>query len=221
MALQIKLEISGYVHQDKTVTLNDVTGNYNVTTNPGGFGNPNPERNVLGLAIIEEIIEINRFKQGRIIVENPNTVTTWTAEIEMDGVYAFNMIAAPWFTDVGSVTGVAVGDYLFVADVLGTWDGVDIVPLGVNDKVDLSKFADGFISYQDIFIRKFADEYLMNSVLNSRPMGCMCPEQDYRIEACLNSASIAYLNRDLIKAQEDMSAVELFKEEAIEQFQLI
>lgn len=87
MALERSIAKSSITANCETVTITETTGDYNVTTNPTGYGAPNETRANLYIAFFltfkpsdgDEAIEIDAY--------DPNTVASWEVGISRDGYY--------------------------------------------------------------------------------------------------------------------------------------
>jgi hypothetical protein len=116
MALELKTASSR--NQDGSelyIEFRNATGDYDVTTNPGGFGAPNPERSVLAilyygiLRTTEEDIEILP------VLYNPLTAESLTIAIDKskNGHHNFWLFALPIFDDQLTYS---IGDIVFNND---------------------------------------------------------------------------------------------------------
>lgn len=92
MALQLVISETSISDDCDTLVVSDTTGNYNVTTNPGGYGAPNATRASLYLLVLVNL----RLSSGRQAIDvptyNKNTGSTWTITLAQDGwyeIYAF------------------------------------------------------------------------------------------------------------------------------------
>jgi hypothetical protein len=109
MALLLKISESSYDKSTHTATFSDDTGNYNVTTNPGGYGTPNPERNTLALVV--SAVRINN--QLEIVKwDDPINDTSFDYLFDSDGVYDIYLCALPF--EAGAFDpNVLATDYVF------------------------------------------------------------------------------------------------------------
>lgn len=87
MALILKIEETSITADCGTLTITDNTGNYNVSTNPGGYGSPNEVRSNLYL-----LMQLNlRRSTGRESIAvpsyNKHTAALWTVAITEDAEY--------------------------------------------------------------------------------------------------------------------------------------
>ncbi len=91
MALVLKLSKTSISADCKTLVVTDTTGNYDVTTNPTGYGAPNATRASLYLNLLVNL----RANSGRQSVAvpsyNKNTASTWTITLAEDGWYEIYM----------------------------------------------------------------------------------------------------------------------------------
>lgn len=90
MALALKLTKTSISADGTTMLVTDSTGNYNVTTNVGGYGSPNAARNSLALILLcwnerydgeDSITPVAET----IAAYTPTTVTEWTVTLNSDG----------------------------------------------------------------------------------------------------------------------------------------
>lgn len=85
--LELQVEKTSISSDCETMVVTDVTGAYNVTTNPGGYGTPNEARANLYLKLIVSL----RKSTGRETIDvpayNENTASTWSITITEDGWY--------------------------------------------------------------------------------------------------------------------------------------
>lgn len=74
-----------------TMVVTDSTGNYNVTTNPTGYGNPNETRANLYLKLIVNLVKSTGRNLITVPAYNENTASTWSITISEDGWYEIYM----------------------------------------------------------------------------------------------------------------------------------
>jgi hypothetical protein len=88
----------------------NATGSYNVSTNPGGFGTPNPARNSLALVLVANHKLSAEDQPASIQSYNPLSVTSFTVNISkaVNGVLQWNVLAIPIFDSGGSYSDGAV-----------------------------------------------------------------------------------------------------------------
>ncbi len=97
MALVLSVVKTSISANCNTLVVSDATGNYNVSTNPGGYGAPNPARSSLYINLIVNVVT----SAGRQNVPIPavtssayyNTVSSWTMTVSQDGWYELYMFA--------------------------------------------------------------------------------------------------------------------------------
>lgn len=94
MALVLKIEKSSISSDCLTIVYSDNTGSYNVTTNPSGYGAPNPARNTLYLKLFLTLKKTVGDEQITVPAYNENTVTQWSLTLSEDGYYEAYMFAA-------------------------------------------------------------------------------------------------------------------------------
>ena len=114
MPLDIRLNYEAISDDCKTVTLKDITGDYDATDNPGGYGNPpgNPDRNTIALFLFGLIYDPTTQIFSRIDLDNldPANADTWSFESDKDAYYQIST------TYVGLYVGGAnysVGDVVY------------------------------------------------------------------------------------------------------------
>lgn len=109
MALLLKISESSYDRSTHTATFSDDTGVYNVTTNPGGYGSPNPDRNTLALVVSA----VRVYNQAEIVKwDDPINDSTFDYLFEADGVYDVYLCAIPFEAGAYDPTLMAI-DYVF------------------------------------------------------------------------------------------------------------
>jgi hypothetical protein len=130
MALEFKIEskidVSG-----NPLYLKDVTGEYDVNDNPGGWGAPNPSRNLNAvMAIVEKIVHADNEPNTFLvpitnqISYNPNVDDTYETPFELqmenDGGHIQYLILLP-VSDNGGITSlegaiIQENEYFYVTD---------------------------------------------------------------------------------------------------------
>lgn len=109
MALLLKISESSYDRSTHTATFSDDTGNYNASTNPGGYGTPNPERNTLALVV--SAVRINN--QLEVVKwDDPINDSSFDYLFEADGVYDIYLCSIPFITGSFDPNALAT-DYVF------------------------------------------------------------------------------------------------------------
>lgn len=85
MALSINIVKSSLNSDGTVMNLSDDTGAYNVSTNPGGYGTPNPDRNQVAIFLLA----YNKRSDGDVSLSiasyNKTTATTWAVTLNKDG----------------------------------------------------------------------------------------------------------------------------------------
>lgn len=93
MANILKVEKESISADGLTLTIGDNTGNYDVTTNPGGYGAPNDVRSDLYLKLFVTLKKTSGDEQITVSAYNENTADTWTVGITEDGYYEIYLYA--------------------------------------------------------------------------------------------------------------------------------
>lgn len=93
MALEHKLAKGSISSDCITLTVSDDTGNYNVTTNPTGYGAPNETRANLYLKFFVTLRKSTGRESITVPAYNENTVTSWSVTIAEDGWYELYMFS--------------------------------------------------------------------------------------------------------------------------------
>jgi hypothetical protein len=183
MALDIKTKVernSGGT--ELYIEFRVATGDYNVTTNPGGFGTPNPARNAVAVLIYG----LHELTDAEIPIEplvyDPLSVSSFTIPIveARNGVMSYNIFAVPIFDDMAVY---ANGDVVYddtttpsapflKERVAGVWEtrtvdqliGNDVV-VQLNDYAFVTPQIEKFINYLNSQ-RQLA---LMNKVAKKMP----------------------------------------------------
>lgn len=105
MALQLKLSRVGINKDGTEMYLSDVTGNYVVTDNEGGWGVPNPLRSEKAL-FVQGIQHTSTTDDSTVFADyDPETVVNFTLKPTVDGYYEIIMVA------VDKAVPVVEGDY--------------------------------------------------------------------------------------------------------------
>lgn len=116
MAIQYKLSTTPIFNSEgTTVTLTDETGIYNVSTNPGGYGTPNPARNTKAILLLPLYKKISGDLQATQNTYNPLTVSTFITDIPIDGWYQFKMFALDLLSSV-DINDEEAGDIFYNSD---------------------------------------------------------------------------------------------------------
>ncbi len=111
MALQLALTKTSISSDCNTMVVTDSTGNYNITTNPGGYGAPNETRANLYLKLIVSLRKSTGRETIPVPSYNPNTATTWTITITEDGWYELYLFGCKiWSNAITYDTGYIVYD---------------------------------------------------------------------------------------------------------------
>ncbi len=122
MALQQSFSVSQ--SQDASILyLTDTTGNYNVTTNPGGYGSPNVARTDLALILIVTYKATEADVDIQPSTYNPETIGLWTIPYDQnDGWVEFKVY--PIAKKTGAET-PSLNDFVydFSGDQLQRWNG--------------------------------------------------------------------------------------------------
>lgn len=87
MALVIKINKTAISSDCVTVTIADQTGNYDVTTNPSGYGAPNETRANLYIKLFVTLKTSAGDINITVPAYNENTASSWTVTISQDGWY--------------------------------------------------------------------------------------------------------------------------------------
>jgi hypothetical protein len=186
MALELKISESSYDRVTNTVTLNDDTGIYNVTTNPGGFGTPNPERNTLALVVSA----VRIYNQVEVVKWNdPINDTSFDYDFISDGVYDIYLCALPFEAGAFDPNLLAT-DYVFysvldnaVYKVVENTDGTKEVN-ETNDVVSNSSHISSAL------------KYMVKSYNEKKRIALFCED----INSCTEDLSVEY--KDLSKSLE-------------------
>lgn len=110
MALEIKPRRDSIASDLKSIVIKDETGVYDVTTNPTGYGAPNPTRVSLALKLFVKIDKTVGEEYNTVPAYNEFTADEWTIEITEDGIYKYYLIGtAGW--DI--VTTFALNDVIY------------------------------------------------------------------------------------------------------------
>jgi len=109
MALALNICQTARLADCSEFTLTDQTGDYNATTNPGGYGTPNEGRSTLALHILGyKYVEGATDEDITALLNNtdPENVTSWSVPNTADGYYYFDILAVDiWDASVSYVVG--------------------------------------------------------------------------------------------------------------------
>lgn len=80
----------------------NATGTYNVSTNPGGFGTPNPDRADFAAVLVAIHKLVNSDVPANILAYDPISVTSFTIEItpEVNGHLKYDLYLIPIFDEL-------------------------------------------------------------------------------------------------------------------------
>lgn len=87
MALTLVVQKKSISSDCGTLTIEDATGSYDVTDNPGGYGAPNETRANLYLKLIVTLKKTTGDETITVDAYDENTVTEWAITITEDGRY--------------------------------------------------------------------------------------------------------------------------------------
>lgn len=111
MALIVKGDVEqNAIGSEVYIEFLNATGVYNVDTNPGGFGTPNPARNALAMILVANHKLSAGDQAASIQAYNPLAVTSFTVNLSktVNGVLQWNILAVPLFDSGGSYSDGAV-----------------------------------------------------------------------------------------------------------------
>lgn len=109
MSLVLNIEKSSTSSDCATLTIVDNTGNYNVSTNPTGYGSPNESRVNLRLGVFVNLMKSTGREPVSVPAYNEATATTWTVTLTEDGWYEIYGFACFEYSsgttyDIGHIT---------------------------------------------------------------------------------------------------------------------
>jgi len=93
MALVLALEKTSITSNCATIVNTDITGVYNLTTNPGGYGAPNETRANLYIKFLTNLRKSTGREPISITAYNENTASVWSYTITESGWYEHYMFA--------------------------------------------------------------------------------------------------------------------------------
>ena len=93
MALVLSIGEKSISADCKTLTVKDLTGNYDVTTNTGGYGTPNPARSTLYLKLLVTLKKTIGDEPQTVVAYDENIATEWAITIAEDGRYELFLFA--------------------------------------------------------------------------------------------------------------------------------
>jgi len=106
MALSVVITVT---FSSTQVIVTDTTGNYNASTNPGGYGAPNPAFNTYAHYVVLKKKNVNSADTVLVLDSyNPLTATTFTYERTIDGWYEASKLNIPIWSSGSYVSGNVV-----------------------------------------------------------------------------------------------------------------
>ncbi len=162
MALLLKISEQSYDKVTHTVTMSDDTGVFNVVTNPGGYGTPNPDRSSLALILSGFKIDGQEYVQW----VDPLTDATFGLTFVEDGAYDMRVCSAEYEVGSFDVSLMSVGRvfYSVVDDKLYKV----ILDDGVNVLDETTDLVGNSIETSLIF------NYLVTSQAENRAISIFC-----------------------------------------------
>lgn len=218
-----------------TVTITDNTGNYNVSTNPTGYGSPNEARANLYLKLIVTLKKSTGDELISVPAYNENTASSWTITITEDGYYeVYSFLCKAWSALITYAVGyiaydVATDTFYVSLQAANTNNAVGDTPWWTPCKSTAAQYKTAIAlsqpnTYSDV------DEYieLCNGVIcrskaaaqafSSNPTGaCGCGDKfreiDFMIKtARINQSDAAYSRAQVIVEQLQQSCQCIDKE---------
>jgi len=120
----------------------NATGAYNVSTNPGGFGTPNPSRNSLAIIFYGNFTKVAGNVLAMPSVNDPLTVTSFTIPLTIDvnGILNYYVFALPIYSGSNSYS---AGDVTYdnsnpAAPFIKKYDGTTWTTIHAADLVGTS-----------------------------------------------------------------------------------
>lgn len=115
MALVLRLEYTSINSDGTQITITDATGNYDASTNPGGYGTPNPDRSDIALFLRAYV---KRFDGSDTITDtlltdtpndtDPTAVASWLVDVDKQGwhqmdLYGLNLYSTSILLNVNEI----------------------------------------------------------------------------------------------------------------------
>lgn len=98
MALILRLSYDSITADGTQITISDATGNYNASTNPGGYGTPNPDRSDIALflrAFTKRFDGSDTITSANIVATpndtDPVVTASWVVEVTAQGWHQSNL----------------------------------------------------------------------------------------------------------------------------------
>jgi hypothetical protein len=186
MALQLKLKRGAVSADLNYLYLEDDTGNYDVTLNPGGYGAPNPLRNTLALFVYGYKYRKDTPDEA-IIIGNlvPTTATNWLIPFSEDGYYYFRILGFPIYDIAASYV---VNDLVYYAT--GYYKALDIITPGqdpINNPTLWEPITD--LTTSEIFNNVSIYVGSSDQVINYRAKQCYQTQVQLEAEGCCDCHS--------------------------------
>lgn len=146
MPLIPQIQLTEISVNDTPITIDNITGNYNASTNPGGWGAPNPNRADFALALYGFSYERNEDADTALVVSNVSgtdfDVEQWTIATLHDGYVYITMLVIPEYsTGVNYIANNIVahpngdGEAVYYKALSGNGPGSALVTPGTSESV--------------------------------------------------------------------------------------
>lgn len=178
MALELSLSVSSEANDGTSITIADVTGDYNASTNEGGYGTPNPTRASLRLYMLP----LKKAEDGTptiLDVDNTDadTITSWEIEIENDGWHSFGVLACSAYSASAdySISNIVFSDVTNQIYITKKSNGIGSTV--VNPATDSLNETWGTIESGDIDVNEvlafpsnygIEDSFILNQIITGR-----------------------------------------------------
>lgn len=169
MALTLALR-RGAISDDLTYFLvEDSTGVYNVDTNPGGYGTPNPARTDIALYLYGLKHHADEADSALTVTGNtdPLNATSWQVGMTMDGYHYIRVVGVlAW----SSATAYVVNNIVFYQNkyYIATQAGSNLDP--VNNSTYWTEVTD--LTTDAVYANSSVYVYQLNTVIDSRGKQC-------------------------------------------------
>jgi hypothetical protein len=190
----------------KTVTVSDTTGDYNATTNPGGWGAPNPARADNALVLLQFSVVSDEVVKTTLI-QDPTTVTFWEVVHTKDILFTFAMIRVDALASAPDPATKAAG-YVFynTTDQKFYQNNEGQTAFSEYSAWDVDDFSTSDKVYLEILILDDALDFIKADFMERADRQCSAVEDVdvITVEVLTECASDDFSNKNYITAQQNI-----------------
>lgn len=196
MTLVSKITQAAITTDCLTFSMADTTGLYNVTTNPGGYGTPNPSRNSFAIIVFLLLHKSTGYELQPISSYSYTTAEAWVAAISEDGYYEVLAISAPIYSagtfNLFDVVFYAGNFYQANKETTNDPTNTDDWAI-ITDNEDFQNGTNVYISSNDYLVTCLSSKCRANALIEVTKKGCCdTPEERHfrKIDMQLESAIV-------------------------------